>query len=92
MFFWAIYFIKTAIFGSKAYLYRVGTKLWKDSMICNLSYHYFENLMISFQENLGTERINAMDSEIKIEGQFLLRFWNFLVLVLVLTFASIRID
>ena len=61
-------------------------------MICDLSYHYFENLMISFQENLGTERINAMDSEIKIEGQFLLRFWNVLVLVLALTFASILID
>ena len=67
-------YLPNAIFESKAYLYRVGTKLWKDSMICNLSYHYFENLMISFQENLGTERINAMDSEIKIEGQFLLRF------------------
>ena len=27
-----------------------------------------------------------------IKGQFLLRFWNVLVLVLVLTFASILID
>ena len=28
----------------------------------------------------------------KAEGQFLLRFWNVLVLVIVLTFASILID
>ena len=68
-------YLPNAIFESKAYLYRVVTKLWKDSMICNLSYHYFENLMISFQENLGTERINAMDSEIKRNEKMVMVFF-----------------
>ena len=53
----------------------------------NLSKNFMIKKMSKLQFQIA-DRLGA----VCIKGQFLLRFWNVLVLVLLLTFASIFID
>ena len=61
--------------------------LWQTKWVFGLSMNYV--ILVGLDRG---QKLPILHSKKMTKGQFLLRFWNVLVLVLVLTFASIFID